>query len=128
MSIFKTKGFDTVISKETMLIGEMCFSGVTVVDGIIEGQSIRQNTVDAKKSSLHVNGSVQVNDVIVIHDLVICGNVTAKTIHVEGTLAVKSGAKLTADVVYYRTLHVEPGSVIIAKLEHLDHVSAGEKV
>jgi len=128
MNIFKTKGFDTVISKDTTLIGELYFSGVTIVDGTIEGQSIQQNTAEPKKSSLHVNGSVKVNDVIVIHDLVICGNVTAKEVHVEGTLAVKSGAKLVANVIYYRTLHVEPGSVILAQLQHLDHVSIGEQV
>lgn len=128
MSIFKTKGFDTIISKETMLTGALCFSGTTVVDGTIVGESIKQNTVDTKPSTLQVNGKVEVDQVIMIHDLTISGNVKAREIRVEGTFAVKSGAKVEADVIYYRTLHVEPGAIILAQMKHLDHVSEGEQV
>jgi cytoskeletal protein CcmA (bactofilin family) len=125
MSIFKTKGFDTVISKDTLLVGELCFSGVTVVDGTIEGKSVKQNTVDTKPSSLHVNGTVKVDDVIVIHDLTICGTVTAKEIRVDGILAIKKGCKVQAERILYRTLVAEPGAIILGTMVLIDDTANG---
>lgn len=128
MSIFKSKGFDTIISKNTMLVGELCFSGSVVVDGEIKGLSVKQNTVEPKPSSLHVNGSVDVEDVIIIDDLTITGRVTAREVRVEGTLAIKSGCVLKADRILYRNLVAEPGAIILGTLAHLDRVSDGEQV
>lgn len=125
---FKSTGFDTIVGKDTMLVGELSFSGSTVVDGVIRGSSIKQNTVDVKKSSLHVNGTVEVEDVIVINDLTVCGTVTAKSVRVEGTLAIKAGCNLKADTIYYRMLVAEPGAVIIGQLRHLDHSSDPQEV
>lgn len=130
MSIFKSKGFDTLIGKDTVIKGLMVLNGSTVIDGHFDGESIHSDrNADAKqKDTLHVNGTVTVEKVIISHDLTVCGSVTAKEVRVEGTLAVKGTAKLTADVVYYRTLVIEPGAVILAQLKHLDHVSEGEQV
>lgn len=128
MSIFKVKGFDSVISKDMHLAGELSFSGTVVIDGTIDGQSVKQNHADTKPSLLHINGNVKVKDVVIIHDLTVCGTVEAREIRVEGTFAVKSGCKVSADVIYYRTLEVEPGAIIMAQMKHLDHVSEGEQV
>lgn len=125
---FKSTGFDTIVGKDTMLVGELCFSGSTVIDGTVSGTSIKQNAVDVKKSSLHVNGTVEVTDVIVINDLTVCGNVTASIVRVEGILAIKSGCRLKADTIYYRTLVAEPDAVIIGQLCHLDHSSDPQEV
>lgn len=120
-NIFKSEGFDTIIGKDTMLVGELCFSGNTVVDGQIEGISVKQNTIEPRKSTLHVNGSVKVQDVIVINNLTICGTVCAKEVRVEGTLAIKNGCKLKAERIFYRNLVAEPGAVIIGEMLHLEH-------
>ena len=128
MSIFKTKGFDTIIGKDVTLVGELCFSGTVVIDGFINGVSVRQNTVDPKPSSILVNGTVQVTDVIISDDLTITGTVIAKEVRVEGTLAIKSGCKVQAERILYRTLVAEPGAIILGAMAHLDHVSDGEQV
>ena len=128
MSIFKTKGFDTIIGKDVTLVGELSFSGTVVVDGFINGVSIKQNAVDKKPSSMLVNGTVQVTDVVISDDLTITGTVTAKEVRVEGTLAIKSGCMLKADRILYRTLVAEPGAIILGAMAHLDHVSDGEQV
>ena len=128
MSIFKTKGFDTIIGKDITLVGELSFSGTVVIDGFINGTSIKQNTVERKPSSILVNGTVQVTDVVISDDLTITGTVTAKEVRVEGTLAIKSGCKLQAERILYRTLVAEPGAIILGAMAHLDHVSDGEQV
>lgn len=128
MSIFKTKGFDTIIGKDVTLVGELCFSGTVVIDGFINGVSIKQNTVDKKPSSMLVNGTVQVTDVVISDDLTITGSLTAKEVRVEGTLAIKSGCKVQAERILYRTLVAEPGAIILGAMAHLDHVSDGEQV
>jgi hypothetical protein len=43
-------------------------------------------------------------------------------------LAVKGDAEIVAGTIYYRTLVIEPGAVILANMKHLDHVSEGEEV
>lgn len=118
---FKTQGFDTVISKDTRLVGELCFSGVTVVDGTIDGTSIKQNTVEPKKSALIVNGTVSVKEVIIADDLTISGSVKACTVRVQGTLAIRAGCVLQATTIYYQNLVAEPGAVIIGEMRHFDH-------
>lgn len=118
---FKTQGFDTIISKDTQLVGELCFSGVTVVDGAIDGTSIKQNTVEPKKSALIVNGTVDVKEVIITDDLTISGSVKACTVRVNGTLAIRSGCVLRATTIFYQNLVAEPGAVIIGEMRHLDY-------
>jgi cytoskeletal protein CcmA (bactofilin family) len=120
---FKTQGFDTVIGKDTTLVGELCFSGVTVVDGSINGTSIKQNAVEPKKSALIVNGTVDVKEVIITDDLTISGSVKACTVRVRGTLAIRSGCVLQATTIYYQNLVAEPGAVILGEMRHFDHSS-----
>lgn len=131
MSIFKTKGFDTLIGKDNVFRGELVLNGVCVVDGFFDGSFIKSDqNADVKSKAgdtLIVNGVVNVN-VVECHNLTVCGGVTATDIVVEGTLAVKGNAKITAKTIYYRTLVTEPGVVILGELKHLDHVSEGEKV
>jgi cytoskeletal protein CcmA (bactofilin family) len=127
MSIFKTKGFDTLISKDTVITGTMVLNGTTVIDGHFDGESIHSDQ-NSKKDVLVVNGAVDVKSVIISHDLTITGKVTAKKVRVEGTLAIKSGSILSAERILYRNLVAEPGAVILGMLAHLDHVSDGEIV
>ena len=129
MNIFKTKGFDTIIGKNTVVTGSMVLYGTCVIDGVFTGESIRSDqNADAKtKNTLVINGPVSVNT-INVDDLTVTGNVYAKEVRVEGTLAIKSGCQLKADRILYRTLVAEPDAVILGAMAHLDHVSDGEQV
>ena len=130
MNFFKTKGFDTLIGINTVVAGSLHLSGATIIDGIFRGQSITADpsALVKTKTTLLVNGSATCESIILADDLTVCGTVAAKEIRVEGTFAVKSDAKVTAGTIYYRTLVIEPGAVILAELKHLDHVSEGEQV
>ena len=125
MSIFKTKGFDSIISKGTTITGEMVLDGTTVIDGTFAGESIRSDLSADRKSKnvLIVNGTVNVKSVVISNDLTITGGVHAKEVRVEGTLAIKAGCRLQADAIYYRTLVAEPGAVILGEMRHLDYSS-----
>ncbi len=130
MSIFKTKGFDSIIAKGVVVRGAMTLNGTCVIDGTFAGDSIKsdQNAEVKTKSVLIVNGGVNVDSVVISDDLTITGTVTAKEVRVEGTLAIKSGCKVQADRILYRTLVAEPGAIILGAMAHLDHVSDGEQV
>ncbi len=122
---FKTQGFDSVIGKGMVFAGDVTLNGTCVVDGHVSGNSIKsdQNAEVKTRNVLIVNGTVDVKEVVASDDLTITGSVSACTVRVEGTLAVKSGCMLKATTIYYRTLVAEPDAVIIGEMRHLDHSS-----
>jgi cytoskeletal protein CcmA (bactofilin family) len=61
-----------------------------------------------------------VTDGITVSDVTITGFVQCNSLHVEGTLAIKLGAKVNAEIVRYRRLIIEPGATLNARLVHLD--------
>lgn len=134
MSLFKPKSFSSVISSSVsvtdseLIIG----SGDTVVlNGSICNSNFHvrgSSLTETNKSALVVGGFLQVKS-ITLCDLAVAeeGVIEADEITIEGTLAIKSGGKIIArNFIRYRTLEAENGAVILAKLEHLDHISAGE--
>jgi cytoskeletal protein CcmA (bactofilin family) len=125
MSIFKTKGFDSIIGKGMVVSGDVVLNGICVVDGHVSGNSIKtgQNSETKARNVLIVNGTVSVKEVITADDLTITGVVIACTVRVEGTLAIKAGCILKASCIHYRTLVAEPGAVIFGEMRHLDHSS-----
>lgn len=120
MSIFKTKGFDSIIGKNLTVTGDMDLQGTVVIDGTFNGGKIL--SADSKTGVLVVNGTVNVETVVLTSELTITGTVTAREVRVEGTLALKSKCMLKADKIYYRNLVVEPGAVILGEMLHLDHL------
>lgn len=121
---FKTQGFDSIIGKSLVVNGAMTFNGVCVIDGTFAGENIKSERGEGKSNSvLIVNGVAEAKEVVMSDDLIISGQVTACTVRVEGTLALKSDCVLKAGTIYYRTLVAEPGAIIIGDLRHLDHSS-----
>jgi cytoskeletal protein CcmA (bactofilin family) len=137
-SLFRSRGFDSLIGKGTTIHGEMRIAANSTA--LIEGNgylsSVLGETIDGKvsaKTTLHVNGQLQdaadgtpLN--IEVHNVIITGKVVCKTIRVEGTLAVKAGATLIAEKILYRELIIETGAVVHGQMSHLDYVSEGEIV
>ena len=124
---FRPSGFDSVIGKGTHIHGPMSVTGTMVIDGeITQGTINGSGEVITSTPRVIVNGRATVSE-INMFDLTISGQVAATSVRVEGTLAVKGGAQLIADTIYYRTLIVEPDAIIQGKMMHLDHVSEGEQ-
>ncbi|WP_407305684.1 hypothetical protein [Acinetobacter sp.] len=135
MTIFRSRGFDTLIGKGTSIRGDIAISAnsTTVIDGdaalsYITGVVPPEKV--ATKTTLMVNGTVvrfekplEIN----VHNVIITGQVTCDTITVEGTLAIKTGAVLKAKKILYRELIIETGAVVHGQMFHLDHTSEGEQ-
>lgn len=138
MTLFRTRGFDTLIGKGTTIHGEIVIAAnsTAVIDGTAYLSSVRGEQIEGKvsgKTALHVSGfldhaALQSDLNIEVQNVIITGKVVCKTIRVEGTLAVKAGATLMAENILYRELIIETGAVVHGQMSHLDHVSAGEIV
>jgi cytoskeletal protein CcmA (bactofilin family) len=128
MNIFKTKGFDSLIGAGTLIHGPITVKGTLVVDGEVTQGDIKGEGGEGKsdKSGLLVNGKLSVG-IIALQDLTVTGRVDAKEVVIQGTLAVRSGATLKAERIYYRFLVVEPKAVLLGELIHLDHSPAVEE-
>ena len=133
MNPFKRTGFDTLIAAGTKLNGSVTLpaNSITVLEGEIDGPSITMGLTEtekvASKTTLVVNGKAATVKEITVHNVTVTGEVVCDLLMVEGTLAIKAGAKIRAREVRYRDIHIETGAVVLAQMCHLDHVSAGEQ-
>lgn len=141
---FTFRGFDTLIAKGTSLRIQTMWLGVgstTVIDGDVHGPHgssdgcaiavsdslpITDRTKPDLKTTIVVNGSLNLVNDINVPNIVITGQVAAGKIICEGTLAIKAGAKVVANEIQYRSLVIEDGAIVLGTMAHLDHVSAGE--
>lgn len=119
---FTRTGFDTLIAKGTSIHGDLVLpqGSTTIIDGVVLGRRISTAPEKAGPTSLIIGGEVTMTDDVTVTDVTITGHLTCDALHVEGTLAIKLGAKVKADVVRYRRLIIEPGAVLAARLVHLD--------
>lgn len=120
---FKRAGFDSLIAKGTAIHGDLVLDlgSTTIIDGSVNGRTIMVNETENKGSTtLIIGGAVHLVDGLTVSDVTITGTLTCDTLHVEGTLAIKLGAKVTAQLVRYRRLIIEPGATLNARLLHLD--------
>lgn len=142
MSIFRSRGFDSLIGKGSTVSGEFIIAADTtlVIDGVMDATvlhaEIKNEDKVAMKTTLHVNGMLTMlaastsntPAIINVPNVIIAGKVTCDEIRVEGTLAIKAGAQLKAKTILYRSLIIETGAVVHGQMCHLDHVSQGEIV
>ena len=113
---FKSQGFDSLIAQGLTFGGDIDLVGTLQIDGKLIGAQLI-----GADGSVHINGDVKVTNVKV-KDATICGSLAVNTLTVEGTLAIKSGAQVSAStVIYYRTLVIEPGAVINGTMTNLDN-------
>jgi cytoskeletal protein CcmA (bactofilin family) len=128
---FKQSGFDTIIGTETSINGNVNIGlkQTVIVQGTVTGKYISggDDGEFASSGTLVVNGKVFIEGDITVHNVTVTGKLVCKTLTVEGTLAIKSGAMITADQVFYRDLVIEPGAIVLSRIDHLDYVSSGEQ-
>ena len=133
-NIFKRAGFDTLIGKDMVLRAATLILApftTTVIDGEVFGPDIKVADQEPGKPDLKttviVNGKVKCVNDINVPNVIITGEVDVAMIICEGTLAIKAGAKVTANEIRYRDIVIENGAIVLAKMAHLDHISAGEQ-
>lgn len=132
MSIFRTRGFDSLIGKELEVVGALKIkAGSTVV---IEGQllctgiSVVGEDRGNKDTTLRVSGKLLPcgpadHLLIDVHNVVITGEVKCDELVVD-TLALKKGCVLRANEICYRQLIIETGAVVHGTMRHHDEPPA----
>lgn len=146
MTIFRSRGFDSLIGKNTVFAGEVAIAPDSTLQ--VDGEVIASRIIHcdegmgdvagmghriAPKTTLHVNGKVRGSSssaglLITVHNVIVAGILECAELRVEGTLAIKAGAKITATKILYRDMIIETGAVVHGQMFHLDHVSEGEQV
>lgn len=131
MNPFKRTGFDSLISKNTTLQGSALIIGENetfILDGKFTGLGITQaGDLSPNNTTLVIGGRVKA-ETVTVSNVTVTGELHCDLLIIEGMLAVKSGATLKAREVRYRTLSIEDEAVVLAQLNHLDHISSGEQV
>ena len=138
MTIFRSRGFDSLIGKGTVIRGiiDIQPDSVMQIDGLAEVDIIQHGDEGmgdvagmghriAPKTTLHVNGEVRQYNMpleVTVHNVIVAGKLQCDKLRVEGTLAIKAGATIDADQIYYRNLVIENGAVVHGQMFHLDHL------
>jgi cytoskeletal protein CcmA (bactofilin family) len=121
----KTDSFSSLIAEGTFVEGQVSFTGVLKVQGNIAGDVIRKTTENKECLIIDTTGMCASKEVNA-YDIVVAGCLRCEKLWVENTLRVLKSATINADVIYYRTLEIEPGAKIQGQMKHLDYVSEGE--
>lgn len=121
----KSDSFSSLVGEGTYASGDMVFVGTLKIQGSVQGNVRRQST--SEKECLIVNKSgLVVADEVNTYDAIISGTIRCKKLWVENTFRVTNEAIINAEVIYYRSLEIEPGANIQGQLKNLDQVSEGE--
>lgn len=125
MNIFKTRGFDAVVSSGITIAGDLVISPDTTV--LIEGEvvgAIRERTTAegfGNKTKLEVSGFITVER-LEVANLTVSGTVRCEDLVVPGVLVLKKGAILEAtNSIHYNELVIETGAHLTGKLVVLKH-------
>lgn len=123
---FKRTGFDSLISKGTMIKGELMLDPgtCTILDGVMSGDRIADrdavSDIDTSGTILVVNGTATALKSVNVANVVVTGTLTCDVLTVSGQLSIKNGAKVTANIINYRSLVVEPKAMLTGSMVHLD--------
>ena len=122
---FSVSGSTTLISRDTVIVGVVHFSGNLDVEGVVQGNIVAQPDAEALVRVVHkgrVEGQIQAPSVIVN------GSVEGD-IHSTRHLELASKARVKGNVFYTR-LEMAAGSEVNGSLSHVDNAEPGspEKV
>jgi len=140
MNPFKPTGFDNLIGKGLVINAseiKLPAGSTMIVDGQVTVEKIMMIAdqqpgglldkimpgPDHKKTTLVTNGQVTADGDVNVSNMTITGQLNAKVLICEGMLAIKSGAKVEATEIRYRSLTIEDGAIVHGKMTHLDHVN-----
>lgn len=104
---------DTLIGRQTEILGDVRFTGGLHVDGRIKGK------VDAsgdKGSSLSVSESGAIEGDVRVPNIVLNGQVTGD-VHATGKITLAAKARVIGNV-YYRILEMQGGAAVNGQLVH----------
>jgi cytoskeletal protein CcmA (bactofilin family) len=113
---------DSLIGANTIIGGDLNFSGGLRIDGQVNGNVIA--TPD-KPSTLVLSEHARVNGEVSVTHLVINGSING-SVSASDYLELQSKAKVTGDV-HYKTMEIQLGAIVDGRLFH-DNPETVEKV
>lgn len=129
-SPFRRTGFDSIISKNTTLTGTLIIgqNETILLDGKFTGIGVTQEgDLNPNETALVVGGSVKA-ETVTVSNVTIAGSLECDLLIVEGLLAIQINAMVKAREIRYRMLSIQDGAIVLAQMNHLDHISSGEQV
>jgi len=113
---------DSLIGANTMIGGDLNFSGGLRIDGQVNGNVI---ATPGKPSTLVLSEHARVNGEVSVTHLVINGTISG-SVSASDYLELQSKAKVTGDV-HYKTMEIQLGAIVDGRLLH-NNPEAEEKV
>lgn len=104
---------DSLIGANTMIGGDLNFSGGLRIDGQVNGNVI---ATPGKPSTLVLSEHARVNGEVSVTHLVINGTISG-SVSASDYLELQSKAKVTGDV-HYKTLEIQLGAIVDGRLLH----------
>ena len=104
---------DTLIGRQTEILGDVRFSGGMHVDGKIKG---KVDTSGDKTSSLSVSETGAIEGDVRVPNIVLNGQVIGD-VHAQGKITLAAKARMVGNV-YYRILEMEGGAAVNGQLVH----------
>lgn len=111
----KSASVDTLIGRQTEVLGDVRFAGGLHVDGKVKGAVI---TTGDKTAALSVSETGAIEGDVHVPNIMLNGSVTGD-VHSSERLQVAAKAKITGNV-HYRVLQMEPGAKINGLLHYED--------
>lgn len=118
---FGNSGSTTLISQDTVVIGELHFTGTLDVEGLVQGNIVAQPDQDAL---VRVVGKGRVEGEIRVPNIIINGKVVGD-VHSSKQLELAAKARVEGNV-YYTTVEMAAGSEVNGSLTHVMDVEAEE--
>lgn len=106
-------GVDTLIGRQTEILGDIRFTGGLHVDGKIKGKVIASAD---KASALSVSENGAVEGDVRVPNVVLNGTVIGD-VHASQKIAIAAKARVTGNV-YYRIIEMESGAQVNGQLVH----------
>jgi cytoskeletal protein CcmA (bactofilin family) len=113
------KRIDSLIGEETVVTGDVTFSGGLRIDGQVRGNVTMAN---AEPSTLVVSGQARIDGEIRVSHVVVNGTVNGPVI-ADDYLELQPKARIAGDVTY-KTLEMHVGAVIQGRLIYAEPGSA----
>lgn len=113
---------DSLIGTNTIIGGDLNFSGGLRIDGQVNGNVI---ATPGKPSTLVLSEHARVNGEVSVTHLVINGTISG-SVSASDYLELQSKAKVTGDV-HYKTMEIQLGAIVDGRLLH-NNSEAEEKV
>ena len=114
-------GVDTLIGRQTEILGDVRFTGGLHVDGKIKGKVIASAD---KAAALSVSEHGSVEGDVRVPNVVLNGTVTGD-VHASQKIALSAKARITGNV-FYRVIEMESGAKVNGQLVHDDGTGASE--